>query len=360
MTWPRLVENFDAAHGQELARHDLAGQVQHAEVPRHAAVVALAVLPEQDPRPDDRVEDDVVLAHEVVALGLRVGPPQPPGLGVAGPLRPLDRGGEVADHRVEPDVQPLHRLVAPALERDRHAPVDVAGDGARLELGDEVLAELEHVRPPVGPRLQPRGQGAGQRGQVEEEVLGLDELRRLAVDLGARVDEVDRVELVAAVVALVAARAAVAADRAGALDVAVGQRPAGRRADRAHLHARDDVAVAVQREEQLLHDGVVVQRRRPREEVVRQPEPLQVLDDDPVVLVRGLAVGQPLALGLDADRRAVLVGARHHEDVVAAHPHEAAEHVGGDTETGDVTDVSGAVRVRPGDSGQDASHDRRA
>jgi hypothetical protein len=36
-------------------------------------------------------------------------------------------------------------------------------------------------------------------------------------------DQVGRVELVAAVVALVAARAVVAADRAGALDVAVGQ-----------------------------------------------------------------------------------------------------------------------------------------
>ena len=54
-------------------------------------------------------------------------------------------------------------------------------------------------------------------------MLGLDEDRRLAVDLADRVDQLDRVELVAAVVALVAARAVVAADRAGALDVAVGQ-----------------------------------------------------------------------------------------------------------------------------------------
>ena len=54
-------------------------------------------------------------------------------------------------------------------------------------------------------------------------MLGLDELRRLAVDPAARVDQVGGVELVAAVVALVAAGAVVPADRAGALDVAVGQ-----------------------------------------------------------------------------------------------------------------------------------------
>ena len=72
-------------------------------------------------------------------------------------------------------------------------------------------------------RLQPGAERLGERRQVEEEVLGLDELRRLAVDPAARVDQVDGVELVAAVVALVAAGAVVAADRAGALDVAVGQ-----------------------------------------------------------------------------------------------------------------------------------------
>jgi hypothetical protein len=65
--------------------------------------------------------------------------------------------------------------------------------------------------------VQPLPQRLGERGQVEEQVLGLDELRDLAVDAAARLDEVLRVQLVAAVVALVAAGRGVPADRAGAL-----------------------------------------------------------------------------------------------------------------------------------------------
>ena len=114
-------------------------------------------------------------------------------------------------------------------------------------------------------------------GQVEEEVLGLDELRRLAVDLAARVDQLVGVELVAAVVALVAARLGEAADRAGALDVAVGQRAARRRADRPAGRLLDHVAVGVHLAEHLLHDGVVVARRRAGEEVVGQAEVGEVL-----------------------------------------------------------------------------------
>ena len=95
---------------------------------------------------------------------------------------------------------------------------------ARGRMSSSRLSEnLSTLGRQSGRDLQPLAQRVGQRRQVEEEVLRLDELRRLAVDPAARVDQVDRVELVAAVVALVAARAVVAADRAGALDVAVGQ-----------------------------------------------------------------------------------------------------------------------------------------
>ena len=69
--------------------------------------------------------------------------------------------------------------------------------------------------------------------------------------------------------------------------------------------------------------------------------------------------GYPDARG-DQDRRPVLVGARHHQHVVTGHPHVPAEDVGGDTETGDVTDVARAVGVRPRDRGQDAiTHNRQ-
>src|SRR4029077_4717664 len=99
---------------------------------------------------------------------------------------------------------------------------------------EQVERELDDVGPPGAGRLdtlEPLAQRSGERRQVEEEVLGLDELRHLAVDLGARVDQLGRGQLVAAVVALVATRLAVPADRAGALDVAVRQGAPGRRAD---------------------------------------------------------------------------------------------------------------------------------
>ena len=201
---------------------------------------------------------------------------------------------KVTDHRVEPHVEPLGRVVPPAVERHRDAPVDVAGHRAGPDVLEDVLAEPDHVGPPQPGRLalvEPHLEGVGQRGQVEEEVLGLDELRHLAVDPRARVHQVGRVELVAAVVALVAARARVVADRAGALDVAVGQGATGRRADRAVRRLLDEVAVVVDAGEQLLHDGGVVAGRRTGVEVVGDAERDEVLGDDPVVLVGELLRG---------------------------------------------------------------------
>ena len=312
---------------------------------------------EQHGRPDLGVEDDVVLAHEVVRLGVRVVPPGPPGVRVAAAARPLDRRGQVADHRVEPDVDPLVRPVPPAVERNRNAPVQVPGDGPRLQVIEQVEGELEHVRAPLARLgLQPAAEHLGERGQVEEVVLGLDEDRRLAVDLRPGVDQVGRVELVAAVVALVAARARVPADRAGALDVAVGQRAAGGRRDRAQRDLREDVAVLEQAEEDLLGDRVVVARGGPGEQVVGHAQAGQVVDDDPVVPVGQRPGRYALGVGLHLDRRAVLVGAAHHQHPVSRHPLVPAEHVAGQREAGDVTDVTGAVRVRPGRSGQDGAH----
>ena len=46
----------------------------------------------------------------------------------------------------------------------------------------EVEREVEHVGAPALARAEPRGQRVGERGQVQEEVFGLDELGRLAVD----------------------------------------------------------------------------------------------------------------------------------------------------------------------------------
>ncbi len=184
-------------------------------------------------------------------------------------------------------------------------------------------------------------------------MLGLGEDRCLAVDLGPRVDQVDGIELVAAVVALVAARSVVPADRAGSLDVPVGQGAAGRRRDGRHRRLGHQVAVAVHGAEHFLDHGVVVAGGGAGEQVVGQPETLQVLHDDAVVPVGEFARGDALGVRLHQDRGAVLVRPGHHQDVVPRHPLVAGEDVGGDAEPGHVADVAGAVGVGPGHRGED-------
>ena len=158
-------------------------------------------------------------------------------------------------------------------------------------------------------------------------MLRLAELGRRAVDDRARVDQVDGVELVAAVVALVAARLGVAADRARSLDVAVGQRAAGRGGERAERRLLDEVAVLVKRAEEVLGDAVVVPRRRAREAVVRDAEISQVLADERVVAVGGLTRRDAAPVGGHHHRRPVLVGPADHQHVVALQPVIAREDV---------------------------------
>ena len=346
-----------ALHGEELRRDDLGGQVQDAQVTGSAPLCALAVVAEQLGGPDLGVEDDVVLAHEVVGQGLGIVPPLAPRLGVAGAARPLDGGAQVADDGVEPHVQTLGGLILPA--GDRNAPVDVARHGAGADVFQEVLGELDDVGTPrarLFAFIQPSGQGIGQGGQVEEVVDGLHEVRGLTVDARVRVDELGRVHLVAAVVALVAARPLGTTDRAGALNVAVGQSAASGRGDGGSRDLLDHVAVVTHGGEHVLDDAVVVAGGRAGEQVIGQAEGHEVLDDEAVVLIREFASAHARAVGGHQDRRAVLVGAGHHEHVVPGHSHVPGENVGGDTESRYVANMTGAVGVGPCDGGQNTTH----
>ena len=207
MTTDRDEENLRPSIVRYSLETTSVGRFSAPSDPGLPSLAALAAVAEQHRGPDLGVEDDVVLAHEVVGLRVRRLPPGPPGVRVAGAPRPLDRRRQVADDRVEPDVDPLVRPVPPAVQRDRHAPVEVTGDGPRLQVAEQVQRELQHVGPPLAAlALQPGPEHVGEGGQVEEELLGLHEDRRLAVDLRARVDQVGGVELIAAVVALVTAR----------------------------------------------------------------------------------------------------------------------------------------------------------
>ncbi len=238
-------------------------------------------------------------------------------------------------------------VVLPAGQGDRDAPVQVAGDGAGLQVAHELEGVLADVRPPVVVALDPLPQPVAERRQVEEEMLGLAKVdRRIAAAL-VRVDEVDRVELVAAVVALVAARLEVTADRALALDVAIGQRAPGRRVEGSHLRLLDEVPLLVQLEEEVLRHLVVVRGRGAREDVVGHPEAPEVLDDQRVVAVGELARRDALLVCFIGDRGAVLVGAARHEHPRATQPLEARQHVPGHREARDMADVPRPVGIWP-------------
>ena len=77
-------------------------------------------------------------------------------------------------------------------------------------------------------------------------MLGFYKLWGFPIDFRDRVNEIRRVELVAAVVALVAAGTISAADGAGALNIAVGQRAAGGGRNGPHGGFLQHVAVVVQ------------------------------------------------------------------------------------------------------------------
>ena len=345
-----------AFHGHELAGHHLLRQVERTHRAGFAALGALAVVRQHFGRPDLGVEGDVVLSHEVVGRAARVVPPFAPLLRVALTAGPFDGSRQVADHGVEPHVQLLVRVVNPVLHRHRDTPVDVTGDGARLNFLEQAEREVDDVGTPALAGLQPRLVGFGERRQVEEVVLGLLEARGFAVNLGDGVDELVRVELVAAGVALVATRTFGMANRALALDVAVGQGTAGGRANRHLLGALVDVAVLQALLEHLLHHVLVVTGGGAGEQVVAQAEVAQILGDHAVVTVGQFLGSEAFLLRLDENRGAVLVGAGHHEHIIALHALVARVDVGGHTKSRDVADMTGAVCIRPSNIHQNMTH----
>ena len=345
-----------AFHGHELGSHNLLRHVQRAQLARFAALGSLAVVAEHFGRPDLGVERDVVFAHEVVARGFRVVPPCAPRFRVSLAASPFDGCRQVADHGVEPHVQLLVRIVDPAGNRNRNAPVDVTRDGTRLDFLEQTDGEVDDVGAPAFAGLQPCEIGFGERRQVEEEVFGFLKTRGFAVDFGNGVEKLVWVEFVAAGVALVAAGAVGTADRTGAFDVTVRQGAAGGRRDGDLLGALIDVAVGEALLEQFLHHLLVIAGGGAREQVVAQAKIAQILGNHAVVTVGELLCADALLVGFHQDRGAVLVGARHHQHVIALHALVARVHVGGHAEAGDVTDMTGAVSIRPSNIHQNMTH----
>src|SRR5207245_6234266 len=101
------------------------------------------VVPHQDRGPEQSVEHDVVLSHEVVVLRGGVVPPLLPPVRLAPPPPALPACREVPHHGLEPHVDPL-RFPLGARERELDPPVDVPGEGSVLEtLVEPRSGELE-------------------------------------------------------------------------------------------------------------------------------------------------------------------------------------------------------------------------
>src|SRR5581483_152270 len=162
---------------------------------------------------------------------------------------PLDRRADVADRRVEPDVEDL---VLRLVERDGHAPVEVArhDPGAQVEL---VLVDLAlDVVLPARERLgEVRLELWTQFRQIDVPVARVAEDGRRAARLALRVLDAESVERRAAARALVAARAVELADVARPRHEAIGEALLVLLAVELLVELIEDVAVLLEREEEL-------------------------------------------------------------------------------------------------------------
>ncbi len=166
------------------------------------------------------MEGDIVLADEVIGPS-RLVPPLPPPLRLPPVFGPLDAGREIADDGLEPNVD---ALVLVTLHRHGNAPLDIAGDGPRLQpLFQIVDGEVVDVGPPIGLVPHPLQQPLVEGWQVEEEVLRLPHHGPVAAEFADGLYKLGGVQRPAAGLTLVAAGVLVAAMGTGAVDVAIGQ-----------------------------------------------------------------------------------------------------------------------------------------
>ena len=275
-----------------------------------------------------------------------------PAVGFALPGGPLYGGGEVADNGLEPDVD---ALAVVAVERDGNAPLDVTGDGAVLQAAFEVAyGKVLDVGTPVGLRANPVQQLVLERGELEEEVLGLLEDGGVAAEAAADVDELLGVEGASAVVALVAAGSVEIAVGTGALDVAVGEEATVGLAVGLEHRLGVEVAVLIEAGEDVLGDLGVVLGVRGGEQIEADAEPFPAVEELGVVVLEHLLGADAAILGFEGHGGAVRVAAGDHEDVVALHPVVSGEDVGRNVRASGLADVYGAVGVRPSHGNEDA------
>jgi len=297
------------------------------------------------------MEGDVVLAQEVVAPALRVFPELSPGLRVAALLGPLLGRRQVADDRLEPDVD---ALVLVALERNGYAPLDVAGDRSILKaFVEQAERPVEHGLAPMGLVVQPLFKALVEGAQAEEEVLRLADLRRGSAEAAAHPQKLGSVERLAALLALVAASAVVAAVRTGSFHVAIGQETAIVGAVGQGHTLLIDMALVQEGQEDILSDAGVVLGAGGRVQVEGYAQALPAVEELLVKLGGHFLGRSPLLFGADGDRGAVLVAAGDHENTVALDAVVSGEDVGWKLGADDLSQMQRAVGIRPSYTDED-------
>ena len=306
----------------------------------------------QHRRPEQQVERDDVLADEVHLFGGRI--VQERFVVDAFLLEVVLQAGQVADRRVQPDIEELARRVRNRDAEVRRVARDVPVGQLFAVLAQPFRHLVDHLRLQAARRVQPilEELEAARVGQLEEVLFGRLQDRRRAREHGVRVDEFGRLVGGTAHFAVVAVLVLCMADRALALDVAVGQEHALGRVVEAIDRLRVDQAVVAQAAVDALRQIDVFRRIRGIPVVERDVEAVQVL---------GAAGRDPgheflrrdaFLLGGDHDRRAV--GVVRADEVhgallsgVALHSLEADPDVGLDV-LHHVADVEGSVGVGQG------------
>ena len=339
-----LAHLLAVVDGHEAVHEDVGRRPAAAEVQRRG--------------PEQRVEVGDVLADEVVLLDVGRGHELGEAAGVAvlrgraALVEPVLQRGQIADRRIQPDIEELARRV-----RDLDAEVgcvaaDVPVAQAALTLfilGEPFLDLVEHLGLELarlgGPVLQELD--AARVRQPEEVVVAGPEHRRGArqrrvrgLQLGGCVDRAARL----AGVAVLVLRAAL---RALALDEAVGQEHALLGVEELLDRADLDQAVVAQAAVDVLREFVVF------DAVGRVPVVERDVEAVEVFLAAGGNVGHELLrrlpglLGGDHDRRTVRIVGADEVHLVAPHALEPHPDVGLDV-LHDVADVELAVGVGQG------------
>ena len=298
----------------------------------------------QHRRPEQAVEIDDVLADEVMQLGIAACAQVGVEVEAACRAQRLE-AGQVADRRVQPDVEVFARRAGDLEAEIGRIARDVPG--AQAAFGIQPLAQLG-LDPGNGDiAFQPLAQEGLEAADLEEEMLGIAQLGRCAGDDRLRFLEFGRRVGRAAVFAVVAVLVGRAAVRADALDVAVGQEHALVRVVELLHRAMADMAVGLERRVDRFGQRAVARRIGGIVVVEGHAEVGEV------ALVPGLDIGDEgfrrhaCLFGGEHDRRAVGVVGADVVHRVAGHAPRAHPDVGLDI-AHQVAEVERAVGVGQG------------